>query len=380
MDVDAIEPGVDFAAEIARAVASCDVLIALIGPTWTTVTDRQGRRKIEDPDDIVALEIRAALERDIRVIPVLVDGADMPGRYELPEELQSLVRRNAVRLDHTTFRSDVVTLLDAVDRILSTLGKEHPKPTPEVSACTNDDTGNKIPIDSAAEANNLGLELAEQGDLPGARAAYQQAIGSGHIEWAPKAAINLGTLLAQQEDVTGARIAYQQAIGSGHIEWAPKAAINLKTLLDGRRELVIEALSILRYKSGIYFFPDFPSNDRVTRIRDAASISPHEEIVVIVDLSLTSQGKSALTFGLEAIYGKNAAKAARVDYTSMLYPENTVTSRGGITSRLKIGDTAFLLGGIKIDTHLLGRAVSYLQVLLRGRALRSRGAGEESGE
>jgi hypothetical protein len=115
MDVDTVEPGVDFAAAIAREVASCDILIALIGPTWSTIVDRRGRRRLDDPDDFVVLEIRAALERDIRVIPVLVDGAVMPDRDDLPKDLQGLARRNAVRLDHETFRSDVTSLLNAVE-------------------------------------------------------------------------------------------------------------------------------------------------------------------------------------------------------------------------------------------------------------------------
>lgn len=120
IDVDTIEPGADFAAAIAREVASCNVLIALIGPTWSTTTDQRGRRGLDDPEDLVVLEIRAALERGIHVIPVLVDGAVMPDRGDLPEGLQGLARRNAVRLDHDTFRSDVTILLNAVDRILST--------------------------------------------------------------------------------------------------------------------------------------------------------------------------------------------------------------------------------------------------------------------
>jgi TIR domain len=87
MDVDTIEAGADFTAAIAREVASCNVLISLIGPTWLTKVNQRGQRKIDDSDDIVALEIRAALEREIRVIPVLVDGAVMPNREDLPKGL-----------------------------------------------------------------------------------------------------------------------------------------------------------------------------------------------------------------------------------------------------------------------------------------------------
>jgi hypothetical protein len=120
MDVTTIEPGADFAAAIAREVAGCDVLIALIGPTWSTIADQRGRRRLDDPDGIVVLEIQAALEREIRVIPVLVDGAVMPDRENLPDRVQGLARRNAVRVDHETFHSDVAILLDVVERSLPT--------------------------------------------------------------------------------------------------------------------------------------------------------------------------------------------------------------------------------------------------------------------
>jgi TIR domain/Domain of unknown function (DUF4062) len=114
MDVDSIEPGADFADAIARQVESCDVLIALIGDRWLTITNREGRRKLDDADDLVVLEIGTALERGVRVIPVLVDGAAMPEPHDLPDRLRSLTRRNAIRIDHETFRSDVVALLKAV--------------------------------------------------------------------------------------------------------------------------------------------------------------------------------------------------------------------------------------------------------------------------
>jgi TIR domain len=78
MDVDSIEPGVDFSDAIQQAIGSSDVLLALIGPDWLTATDQDGRRRLDDPDDIVRLEVEAALECGVRVIPVLAEGATMP--------------------------------------------------------------------------------------------------------------------------------------------------------------------------------------------------------------------------------------------------------------------------------------------------------------
>lgn len=118
MDVDTIALGVDFAEVISQAVSTCEVLLAVIGPRWLTVTDEDGRRRLDDPDDIVRLEIAAALERDIRVIPILVEGAVMPRGQQLPEALEGLARRNALILRHESFRSDADRLLAAVEPIL----------------------------------------------------------------------------------------------------------------------------------------------------------------------------------------------------------------------------------------------------------------------
>ncbi len=119
IDVDTIEPGVDFAEEISRAVATCKVLLAIIGPDWLTAVDKQGNRRLDDPDDIVRLEVEAALVRGVRVIPILVEGAVMPGRQDLPESLVGLARRNALHIRHDSFRSDAGRLVTAIERILA---------------------------------------------------------------------------------------------------------------------------------------------------------------------------------------------------------------------------------------------------------------------
>jgi TIR domain-containing protein len=62
-DVDSIELGDDFVEVITGAVGSCDVLLALIGDRWLTVTDEDGQRRLDDPNDFVRVEIEAALTR-----------------------------------------------------------------------------------------------------------------------------------------------------------------------------------------------------------------------------------------------------------------------------------------------------------------------------
>src|SRR5215470_8696588 len=119
IDVNTIEPGVDFAEEIFRAVAACTVLLAIIGPNWLTATDERGSRRLDDPDDLVRLEIEAALARGVRVIPILVEGAVMPGRRDLPDSLTGLARRNALLIRHESFRSDAGRLITAIERVLA---------------------------------------------------------------------------------------------------------------------------------------------------------------------------------------------------------------------------------------------------------------------
>jgi tetratricopeptide (TPR) repeat protein len=118
MDVDSIEVGVDFAEAIQHAVAACEVLLALVGPQWLTITDANGQQRLEDPDDTVRLEIEAALTRNIRVIPVLVDNTLMPQRQQLPESLAPLSRRNALELSYNRYGYDLGRLLEAVERVL----------------------------------------------------------------------------------------------------------------------------------------------------------------------------------------------------------------------------------------------------------------------
>ena len=84
IDVDSIEPGIDFADAIQHAIDRCDVLLALIGSQWATVVDETGHRRLDNPDDYIVLELKAALARDLRVIPVLVDGANVPPQEFCP--------------------------------------------------------------------------------------------------------------------------------------------------------------------------------------------------------------------------------------------------------------------------------------------------------
>jgi WD40 domain-containing protein/TIR domain-containing protein len=103
--------GVDFVEVLEAQVAQCDVLLALIGQEWLTARDDTGGRRLDSPDDFVRIEIESALRLGKRVIPVLVNKAEMPRATDLPSLLQPLARRNAVRLTQERLEVDVQGLI-----------------------------------------------------------------------------------------------------------------------------------------------------------------------------------------------------------------------------------------------------------------------------
>lgn len=111
-DVESGQPGEDFVETIGRRVRECDVLLALIGPAWLRAVDEAGGWRLAKDDDLVRVEIATALERGIRVIPVLLEGAKMPRAGDLPSSLARLTHRNAFEIRDTHFDLDVAQLLD----------------------------------------------------------------------------------------------------------------------------------------------------------------------------------------------------------------------------------------------------------------------------
>lgn len=117
MDVEAIEPGLPFDEVIRRAIGECAVLLVLIGRHWVE-PQADGRSRLFDPADFVRIEIASALARDVRVMPVLLDGAVMPTEAALPEPLRPLAHRNAIELGNSRFGADIDRLAGAVSRAL----------------------------------------------------------------------------------------------------------------------------------------------------------------------------------------------------------------------------------------------------------------------
>ena len=119
MDVDHIPAGVDFEAHLNTQVDECEIFLVVIGPRWLEVKDENGGRRLDNSDDFVNIEIKTALARDIRVIPVLVDGAGMPKASELPDRLKQLARRQAVEVRQNQFGRDAEALVERIREALA---------------------------------------------------------------------------------------------------------------------------------------------------------------------------------------------------------------------------------------------------------------------
>lgn len=127
-DVASISPGLDFQAALQRAIGGTRVVLAIIGPRWLEARDADGRRRLDQPGDMVRLELETALASDVPIVPVLVEGARMPTAQALPSSLAALARSQAITLDDEGWQDDAKRLL--------VLLREHHAVEPDVPAVT----------------------------------------------------------------------------------------------------------------------------------------------------------------------------------------------------------------------------------------------------
>lgn len=117
-DRDALLPGVKYKPEIETTLCGCAAVIVVIGEQWLDIRDETGRRRLEDPQDILRLELRTAIEHDIPLVPLLVGGATMPHTADLPDDLKPLTDWNAMRLSLDDAKLSVSKLVAVLDRII----------------------------------------------------------------------------------------------------------------------------------------------------------------------------------------------------------------------------------------------------------------------
>ena len=113
MDIDSIEPGASFVQRINEELGSAGIMLVLIGPGWL---GRGRRRLLDRPDDWVRLEIAVALDHDVPMIPILIEGTPLPSSEDLPEALHPLLTKQAVGLDNISFEADMAHVEKVVAR------------------------------------------------------------------------------------------------------------------------------------------------------------------------------------------------------------------------------------------------------------------------
>jgi TIR domain len=123
-DIDDIPFGIDFRKVVNDALQGTDALIAIVGPNWRGARTF-GAARINEANDPVRIEVEAAIQRDIPLIPVLIGGAVMPKPTELPNTLRDFAFRNAANVDSgRNFETDVERLMSSMDRLFRERGLE----------------------------------------------------------------------------------------------------------------------------------------------------------------------------------------------------------------------------------------------------------------
>lgn len=119
LDVDDIKAGSDFKKELEKQLDNSQALLVMIGKKWLNIRGKNAQRRLDSPNDWVHIEIKRALKRNIPVIPILVEGANMPKMAELPDDLKPLACRQALLLNHASFDYHVARIINVISEFIT---------------------------------------------------------------------------------------------------------------------------------------------------------------------------------------------------------------------------------------------------------------------
>ena len=125
-DVDDIKGGEDFLEAIRKELESCLVFLVVVGPHWLIAGE--GRRRLDEPEDVLRMEVTEALSSEGTVIPVLVGGAGMPLSEDLPDSLKPLARRQAIHLRDDQWIPNVGVLIERLRELVLPTTEQMPLP------------------------------------------------------------------------------------------------------------------------------------------------------------------------------------------------------------------------------------------------------------
>ena len=191
-DINSIDPGAPFAYVLQRGLDTCAAVLVVIGPDWLSAKDPRGRARLQLPEDWVRREVAASLKRgdDVRVFPVLVDDAEMPGADDLPEDLRSLADRQAIPLVTRHWNNDFARLVGLLRRVPG-LGQPSANPElPPSPGATGQPAREAVP--PRRPQPQAFTSAANNDDPPGARVPWKGIAAIGGVVLAGAVALNIG--------------------------------------------------------------------------------------------------------------------------------------------------------------------------------------------
>ena len=182
-DVDSIPIGVDFVEYLSNEVRQCSAFVSIIGDRWLDAQDALGNRRLDNEEDFVRIEIEAALDLGLLIVPVLINGAEMPHAAALPVSVRPITRRNALSVSHARFKADADGMVRQLDEALKRRDEEIAEREREAERLKAEDEARKSEeARAAAEAQAKEQEAEAVRQLATARETEEARLATEAIE------------------------------------------------------------------------------------------------------------------------------------------------------------------------------------------------------
>jgi hypothetical protein len=372
MDIDTIDLGVDFVVALQESVASCDVLIAVIGRQWLDVKDEEGQRRLDNPEDFVRIEIGAALDRDVRVIPVLVGGSRMPRSIDLPSPIAKLARRNALDIPDLHFSQSVGRLIVSLEKVLTEseqyrLSQEEARAEVEERRRDQEERARTEAEARRREQEERARAEAEAGRRDQEERARAEA-EARRREQEQRARAEAEARRRPQEEEKPAEVQElpspepQRSCAEDEERWKSAVA---KTLLPNRTR-------------GFYVAPDIPVSVAVAA-RESCAVPESESVIGVLDCSGIGTARLAIVFGARGLYYETEMQRGSVEYLTLPDGKDEVTISGGALSFRAAGiDMKISLRGSSMSAGILRALLVQIKGELRDLVLRNAAAAGQS--
>jgi hypothetical protein len=164
VDIDSIPVGCDFVDYLERAIKACRVMVVMMGNNWLGFDDSGGRRRIDLPLDYLRLELEMAIKHGVNLVPVLIDGASMPRRADLPESIGALADQAPIVLNNRSFGLDYPSLQNKLHELV---GSRQPSAPVDRTTVTKPISSDHLFVSYAREDIEFTKRLADSLEAEG---------------------------------------------------------------------------------------------------------------------------------------------------------------------------------------------------------------------